>query len=47
MKTFIDLGFKRIHYTLQYSVRKSLGITVMPKMEVWVKASSLHHVNAG
>lgn len=38
MKTFIDFGSKRIHYTLQYADRKSLGITVTPEMEVLVKA---------
>ena len=38
MKTFIDFGSKRINYTLQYSERKSLGITVTPEMEVLVKA---------
>lgn len=38
MKTFVDFGSKRIHYTLQYSERKSLGITVTPEMEVLVKA---------
>ena len=38
MKTFIDFGSKRIHYTLQHSERKSLGITVTPEMEVLVKA---------
>ena len=38
MKTFIDFGSKRIHYSLHYSERKSLGITVTPEMEVIVKA---------
>ena len=38
MKTFIDFGSKGIHYTLKYSTRKSLGITVTPEMEILVKA---------
>ncbi len=38
MRTFIDFGSKRIHYTLQHSERMSLGITATPEMEVLVKA---------
>jgi hypothetical protein len=38
MKTFIDFGSKRIHYKIEYSARKTLGITVTPEMEGMVKA---------
>jgi len=48
MKSFIEFGSKRIHYKIEYSKRKSLGITVTPDMEVVVKApltASLTQVN--
>lgn len=38
MKTFIEFGSKKIHFKIEYSDRKSLGITVTPEMEVMVKA---------
>jgi predicted metal-dependent hydrolase len=34
----IEFGSTAINFHLVYSDRKSLGITVMPTMEVWVKA---------
>jgi len=34
----IDFGSRRIDFCLEYSDRKSLGITVTPDMDVWVKA---------
>lgn len=38
MKKHIIYGSKKIEYTLQYSPRKTLGITVTPEMDVIVKA---------
>lgn len=38
MKEAIQFGSKRIDFRLEYSNRKSLGITVTPEMEVLVKA---------
>ena len=38
MKSSIEFGSRRIDFRLEYSVRKSLGITVTPEMEVIVKA---------
>lgn len=35
---FIDFGSKRIPYTLVFSERKTLGITVTPELDVIVKA---------
>jgi len=35
---FIQFGSKQIDFHLSYSDRKSLGITITPDMEVWVKA---------
>ncbi|MDP2364062.1 MAG: SprT family zinc-dependent metalloprotease [Ignavibacteria bacterium] len=40
MKTFIQFGSKQIHFLLEYSNRKSLGITVKPDFNVLVKAPS-------
>ncbi|MGE5621382.1 MAG: M48 family metallopeptidase, partial [archaeon] len=37
-KRFIQYGSKRIEYFLEYSDRKTLGITVTPELEVIVKA---------
>ena len=34
----IQFGSRTIDFRVQYSVRKSLGITVTPEMEVLVKA---------
>ena len=38
MKDSIQFGSKKIDFLLEYSGRKSLGITVTPEMEVLVKA---------
>lgn len=38
MSNFIQFGSKQIVFTLLYSERKSLGISVMPTMEIIVKA---------
>ncbi|MDO6435636.1 SprT family zinc-dependent metalloprotease [Flavitalea sp. BT771] len=38
MKKELQYGSKRISYNLEYSKRKTLGITVTPDMEVLVKA---------
>lgn len=38
MKGTIQFGSKIIDFQVEYSNRKSLGITVTPEMEVWVKA---------
>ncbi len=38
MKSFIQFGSKQIHFLLEYSDRKSLGITVKPDFNVSVKA---------
>jgi predicted metal-dependent hydrolase len=38
MTEFIQFGSKKIEFRLEYSDRKSLGITVSPEMEVLVKA---------
>ena len=38
MKAAVKFGSKTINFRLEYSVRKSLGITVTPEMEVLVKA---------
>lgn len=38
MKCSIDFGSKKIKYTLLYTKRKTLGITVNPDMEIVVKA---------
>lgn len=38
MSNFIQFGSKKIVFTLLYSERKSLGISVMPTMEIIVKA---------
>ncbi|MHB8258812.1 MAG: M48 family metallopeptidase [Bacteroidia bacterium] len=38
MTSFILFGSKQINFRLEYSNRKSLGITVMPDLEVFVKA---------
>jgi predicted metal-dependent hydrolase len=38
MTSSIQFGSKKINFLLQYSNRKSLGITVTPEMEVLVKA---------
>ncbi|MHC1708573.1 MAG: M48 family metallopeptidase [Bacteroidales bacterium] len=38
MTTSIQFGSKEIRYRLEFSIRKSLGITVTPEMEVIVKA---------
>lgn len=38
MTDFIDYGSKRIDFRLEYSDRKTLGITVTPDLEVMVKA---------
>lgn len=38
MTDFIDYGSKRIDFRLEYSDRKTLGITVTPELEVFVKA---------
>ncbi len=38
MSTFIQFGSRKIDYLIEYSNRKTLGITVTPDMEVLVKA---------
>lgn len=38
MKTFIQFGSKQIDFRLEYSNRKSLGITITPDLSVLVKA---------
>ena len=38
MKDSIQFGSKKIEFLLEYSGRKSLGITVTPEMQVLVKA---------
>ena len=38
MKEAIQFGSRSIDFRLEYSNRKSLGITVTPEMEVLVKA---------
>ena len=38
MREFIQFGSKQIDFHLEYSDRKSLGITVTPDLEVFVKA---------
>lgn len=38
MKTHIQFGSKRIDYYLEYSERKTLGITVTPELSVLVRA---------
>jgi predicted metal-dependent hydrolase len=38
MKNHLQFGSKKIEYLLEYSDRKSLGITVTPDLEVLVKA---------
>lgn len=38
MECSIDFGSKKINYTLLYTKRKTLGITVNPDMEIVVKA---------
>ena len=38
MTDFIEFGSKRIDFRLEYSVRRTLGITVTPDLEVFVKA---------
>jgi len=38
MKSNIQFGSKKIDFHLEYSSRKSLGITITPEMEVLVKA---------
>lgn len=38
MRHTLQYGSKRIDYSLEYSYRKSLGITVTPEMEVLVRA---------
>lgn len=40
MTTYIQFGSKKIDFTLQYSGRKTLGISVNPGMNVLVKAPS-------
>ncbi|MBJ7880693.1 M48 family metallopeptidase [Gelidibacter salicanalis] len=38
MKDFIDFGSQRIDYTIRFSNRKTLGITVNPEMEVVINS---------
>lgn len=38
MQDFIQFGSEKIDYTISYSDRKTLGITITPEMEVKVKA---------
>lgn len=38
MTTYLQFGSKKIEYLLEYSDRKSLGITVTPDLAVFVKA---------
>lgn len=38
MNTFIQFGSKRIHFSLEFSARKTMGITVAPDFRVFVKA---------
>ncbi len=38
----IQFGSRTIDFRLEYSDRKSLGITVTPEMEVLVKASAIN-----
>ena len=38
MTSAIQFGSKQIDFRLQYSSRKSLGITITPDLNVWVKA---------
>lgn len=38
MKSHIQFGFKKIEYLLEYSERKTLGITVTPELNVLVRA---------
>jgi predicted metal-dependent hydrolase len=38
MNNFIQFGSKKIDYTLVYSARKTLGISITPNLEVIVKA---------
>ncbi len=38
MNAFIQFGSRKIDYLIEYSARKTLGITVTPDMEVLVKA---------
>ncbi len=38
MKDSIQFGSKQIDFWVKYTNRKTLGITVTPEMEVWVKA---------
>jgi hypothetical protein len=42
MTEAIQFGSKTIDFRLEYSDRKSLGITVTPEMEVLVKAPAEH-----
>ena len=49
MTAAIQFGSRTIDFRLEYSDRKSLGITVTPEMEVLVKAptdTSIERVNA-
>ncbi len=48
MTAHLQFGSKRIDFILEYSDRKSLGITVIPDIDVMVKApidTSLNKVN--
>lgn len=38
MKDFIEFGSQKIDYTISFSERKTLGITVNPEMEVLIKS---------
>ena len=38
MTDFIEYGSKRIDFRLEYSDRRTLGITVTPDLDVLVKA---------
>ena len=49
MVSYINFGSRKISYTLLYTKRKTLGITVMPDLGVVIKApenSSLELIEA-
>ncbi len=41
----IEFGSETIDYTIHFSDRKTLGITIRPEMEVWSKPLQIHLID--